>query len=160
MESAAKKACCLRILDVLGEIKYMPLEKEVLERSLLEINRLISLVEKHTVHPPVKVEEAGSVCTVGETVVCRTGAEVKVLSTSIPGLEEYLLSPGTPNYTHSVPELVEYLTVVQENRVCLECLHRSCLSDATLPLVVVGKDRDVRVYHVLCYEKVKNKDTL
>lgn len=160
MQSAERKACCLRILDILGDVKSMPQEREDLEKHLAELHRLITLVDAHKEYPAVRVVATDSHGEVGNTVIAKEPAGIKITATDIPGLADYLAISTLPNYPQSMADTVEYLKVIQENHLCLICLRRSSLFDATIPLVVLRHGPVCHLYHLQCYEEAKNKDTL
>jgi len=156
----AKKAC-IKLLAHLQEIKYCELEKESLEENLVEMNRLVAILTAME-KGEEKIEAAevsGETRKIGGVLVKRGKKRVEIVSSDIPGLEEYfraeenqLLLPG--------PEDVEkYLSAIQEkNRVCYECLRRSSMSDTLTPLVMVKKPDEILLYHIECYEEIRDRE--
>lgn len=159
MDAGTRKECCLRILSLVMEIKYALLDKPDLEMHLLEINRLLTMLEA----PPRPLDIPSITYTpdwkraeVGSTVLAIRDGEVGVERTSIPGLVDFLASDehGIICRKNLLQNTAEYIAMLTINEVCFECLRRSSPYDLTPPLVLVQRLTKLRAYHTQCYRKI------
>lgn len=149
-----KRRCCAQILSLVSRIKNDFLEQADLESILIEINRLITLVEKCTPFSPVaqdhSVEERRII---GEVVLKIDRDQKEIECAGIPGLAEYF-----PSIKHlQVEEIVEYLAEVQKNNICAECLRRSCPQDLCIPFVMEKRGVEGIFRHVYCQQERKKE---
>lgn len=132
-------------------MKDGPLDKVELEKSLTEIDRLINLVTSNQSLSSVSVEKISSrEYIVKNTHIEEQEGEVCIVKTDILNLREYFQSSTIKK--QPIEEVVEYIKIVNENRICAGCLRRASENTLLSCLVMEKKEGETLMYHIECAE--------
>ncbi|KAI5171702.1 hypothetical protein NEFER03_1007 [Nematocida sp. LUAm3] len=147
MNRTVKTEWCMRMLDLLSQLKDGALKKEALEEILVEMNRMLLVFEKYgEIKKPVEQKEIEKeVFQVGRSRVSMEDGRIEIVS-SVPGLTEYFKTLTDV----SLLDAIEYLKNIEMENICIKCLRRSHAVDLSLPLVWDRRREEKVFYHLLC----------
>lgn len=141
------------MLAILNRMKDEPFDKAELENSLAELNRLINLVISDQAPCIVPIEKVSSTeYIVKNTHIEEKKGEVRITKTDILNLCSYFQNHAIKK--QPIEEIIEYIKIVNENRVCALCFRRASENTLLSPLVMEKREGEVLMYHIECAESI------